>query len=85
VIDHRRRLDDPRIGAAVGPAALLGPEYRRLLLRPADEQDAFPAPGGQESLQVLVRDIVLALPLYQVHDRDVLRGGEGMDGLLEPG
>jgi hypothetical protein len=32
-----------------------------------------------------VRDVVLALPLDQVHHRDALRGSEVMNGLLEPG
>lgn len=42
VVDHRRRLDDPRIRpAAVRAVPLLGAEDRSLLLGLADKNDPF--------------------------------------------
>ncbi|WP_427019305.1 hypothetical protein ACQCSX_22360 (plasmid) [Pseudarthrobacter sp. P1] len=58
MVDHPGGLDDPRVALALGVVAFLGPEQRRLFLRPADEHHAL---RRSEVLQVPVHHIVLAL------------------------
>ncbi|WP_322753565.1 hypothetical protein [Frankia sp. Cas3] len=53
-----------RAAGAVGVAAFLGATHRGFLLCPSDEQHSF---GAGESGEVLVRDVVLALPLNDVN------------------
>jgi hypothetical protein len=76
VIDHRRGFHDPRVG---GPglriAPTLGAHHPRLLLRLADVQHAF---SVLEILQVLLRHVVLALPLLEVHHVHALLLGEAI-------
>ena len=64
VVDQPGSGHDPRVGVAVGVAALLGAKQLGLLLRPTDEQHPF---GGRESRQVLVHDVVLTFPLGEIH------------------
>jgi len=79
VVDHPGGLDDPRVGPARGVVPFLGPEQRRLLLGPADEDHALSAPGRLEPGQVLVHHVVLALAPGEVHPRDLLLAGETVD------
>jgi hypothetical protein len=66
VVDHRRRLDDPRIRpAAVRAVPLLGAEDRSLLLRLADKNDPF---FEREVAQALHHHIVFALAFAKQHD-----------------
>lgn len=53
-----------------------GAEHVRLLLGHPDEDDLV---GTGESGQVLVHDVVLALPLGEADHRDVVRGGIASD------
>jgi hypothetical protein len=76
LVDHRGGLDDPRVRAALGVAASLGAEHRRLLLGPADEQHPF---GVGKPGQVLVHHIVLALPLDEADHRHTPLPGERGD------
>jgi hypothetical protein len=76
LVHHRGRPHDPRVGPAVGGAALLGPEHGVLLLRPPDEQHPLPAPGRLERGQVLEHHIVLTLAPGKVDARDAMRVGE---------
>src|SRR5436190_2270546 len=78
VVDGRLRADDPRIARAVGPPALLGAEDTVLLLRLADKEDPFVA---GELGQVLVRDVVFPLPLFERDEIDALRLGEALHGV----
>jgi hypothetical protein len=57
-----------RSGRLVGSGSWASPPVR-LLLRPADEQHALDAAGGQEPGQVPVHHVVLALALHEVHPR----------------
>src|SRR4029453_13419672 len=59
-----------------GVAALLGACDRRLLLRLADEEDAFVA---RERCQVLFRDVLLALPFLEGDEREAFALGEALD------
>jgi hypothetical protein len=72
VVDHPGGLHDPRIGPTLGVAALLGAKQRGLLLRPADEQHPLGPARCLEPGQVLMRDLVLALTLDEVHPRHTL-------------
>ena len=89
VVDQAGRLDDPRIGLALGVAAFLGPKQRRLLLRPPDEQHPLGVTGRLERGQVLVHHVVLALSLDEVHPRHPLVTGEaahrGAERVGDPG
>ena len=84
VVDQPGGLHDPRVGAAVAVAALLGPEQRGLLLRPADEQHPLGPPGRLERGQVLMQDVVFALSFREVDPRDALIAGEPADRGSEP-
>jgi hypothetical protein len=79
VVDHPGGLDDPRVGPARGVVPFLGPEQRRLLLGPADEDHALSAPGRLEPGQVLMHHVVLVLVPGEVHPRDLLLAGETVD------
>ena len=80
LVHHTGLQRDPRVGRAVVPAALAGPKQRDLLLRAADEQHPLgPAEAGQE----LLRHVVLALALGEVHPRDLPVSGKGPHRLGE--
>src|SRR5262249_15677172 len=65
VVHHRRRAYDPRIGQPrLGAAALLGAEYRGLLLRIADEYHPF---LFLELGQILFHYVDFALTLANRH------------------
>ncbi len=72
MVDHPGGLHDPWVGPTLAVAALLGPEQRRLLLGAADQQHPLGVPGRLEPGQVLVHDLVLALPLDEVDPRHAL-------------
>ena len=57
-------------------AAPLGAHDPRLLLRPPDVQHAF---VGIEALQILARDVVLALVFAETHQRQPGVGHETLD------
>jgi hypothetical protein len=81
LVDHGRGLDDPRIGlAGLWMPALFGAEDRGLLLRLADEEDAFCASGCTEAGQVLFGKIVLALVAGEGRQGDSLLFRERLDG-----
>jgi hypothetical protein len=84
VVHHPGRPDDPRIGVAVGVAALLGPQQVRPLLRPADEHHPFGLAGRLEDLQLGMQDVVFALPLDEVDPADLVRLRESVDLCDEP-
>ena len=74
VVHHRGRAHDPRVGRPGGRAfALLGAEHGRLLLRLADEQDAFPLP---KAAQMFGHHVVLALALAERNERKPCPGHE---------
>jgi hypothetical protein len=77
VIDHRGCVHNPRIGSSrLCTAPLLRPHHSRLLLGLADIEDAF---RSLEASQVLLRDVVLALPLLEAHQIDALAVDERLD------
>ncbi len=76
LVDHRGGLDDPRVRPALGVTAPFGTKDRGLLLRPAHEQ--HPLAGGEPG-EVLMHHVVLALPLGEVHHRDLVSPGERVD------
>jgi hypothetical protein len=73
VVDHPGGLHDPRIGVTLAVAAAFGAEQPGLLLRSPDEQHPF---GAGEPGEVFMHDVVLALPLGEVHPRHLLLTGE---------
>ena len=81
VVHHRRRRDQPRVGAAGGRVvAALGAQHTRLLLRLADVEHALvPVPLAQ----VLLRAVVLALAPTERHDVDAVVVSETLDGIDE--
>jgi hypothetical protein len=82
VIDHRGGANQPRVAHAGLPIAPpLGPKHRRLLLRLADEQHPL---GLREPLEVLRRDVVLALALPERHHRNPLSFREALHLVHEP-
>jgi hypothetical protein len=72
---QRGGAHQPRVRAAVGVVAPLGPPHPRFLLRPADVQHSFPGP---EVSQEPLGDVVLAL-LAEVHQFQAAGGDEVMD------
>ena len=84
VVDHRRCSHDPRVGAAVGS--------RRFSVRNvavfscALPMNSTPSvrPAASNTARCSCSDIVLALPLREVHPRDALTGGEAVHGSREP-
>ena len=80
LVDQPGGLHDPRVGVTVGVAAFLGAEQARLLLRPTDEQHPL---GAGEPGQVLVHDVVLALPLGEIHPRHTMVAGEPVHRFVE--
>ena len=77
MVDHGRRLNDPRIGRASAlTAAALGAHDTRFLLRLADVQHAF---ALFERPQVLLRDFVLALVLLESNEIDAFSRNEFLD------
>ena len=81
MVHHRRRRDQPRVGAAGGRVvAALGAQHTRLLLRLADvEHPLVPGPLAQ----VLLRAVVLALAPTERHDVDAVVVSETLDGVDE--
>ena len=81
VVDHRAAFDDPGISLArLGTATALRPGDLCLLLRLADVKHAF---ASREPLQVLLRDIVLALPLLEAHQINAVAIDELLDAAQE--
>ena len=81
LVDHRRRGCQPRIGGAGGGVvAAFSAQHARLLLRPADVENAL-APGPRA--QVLPRTLVLALATAERHDVDPVVLGVALDGFDE--
>lgn len=81
VVDHRRSIHDPRVGhAGGGAAATFGAHDAGLLLCPPDVEHAL---NGVELLQVLLRDLVLALVLGKAHHLHALLGDKALDGSHE--
>ena len=77
LVDQRAGRHDPRIrGARLRVASLLGPERADLLLRHPDHVDPLFVGAPR---QMLVRDVVLALPLLKAHHRNLALGGEPLD------
>ena len=81
MVYHTSGLHDPRIGDTVVVAAFLRPEYRCLLLRPADEH--HPLLCGERG-EVLMHDVVLPLALDEIDPRNALRLGEPLHRGDEP-
>ncbi len=76
VVDHRRGLDDPRVGhTSDRVATLLGVEHAGLLLGSAHEQDPL---GLVELGQEGEGQVVFALPLGEIDDRNVMISGEAI-------
>ena len=81
VIDHRRAVDHPRIShPRARAAASLGAHDPRLLLRPPDVQHTLVA---IEALQIVPRDVVLALVLGKAHQIDLGVGHKTLDAAHE--
>jgi hypothetical protein len=80
MIGQRGGPADPRVGLPLGIPALLGPEDTGLLLGLADKEHAFVA---FELGEVLLRDVILPLPLFERHQIDALRLRETLDRLDE--
>ena len=81
VVDHRATFDEPGISLArLGAATALGADDLRLLLRLADVKHAL---APRKALQVLLRDIVLALPLLEAHQIDAVAINELLDAADE--
>jgi hypothetical protein len=76
LVHGRRALDDPRVLPAVGAAALLGTKDRDLFLGFTEEQNPF---GSLKVASIFRRNIVLALSLLEVNDRDVVLRQEVID------
>jgi hypothetical protein len=77
VVDHGRRLHDPRIGrASTRAAAAHRPHDACFLLRLAGIQHAFALP---ELPQVLLCDVVLALTLLEGNEINAFGGNELLD------
>ena len=82
MVDHRRRLDDPRISpAGAGAAPFLGAEHRGPLLGFADEKNAF---LGRKAAQMLGHHVVFALALGEGDDRQPMAGGKTFEFGNEP-
>jgi len=77
VVDHGRAVHHPRVGPTGGGAApTLGARDGGLLLRPPDVQHSFVT---LELLQILLRDVVLALVLGEADHLHALIGDEALD------
>src|SRR5713101_535501 len=76
LIYHRGALDDPGVLLARGVGALFRAEDGDLFLGFAEEQDAF---GPLKAGTMFRGDIVFALPLAKLHDRNVVFFDEGID------
>ena len=77
VVDHRRAAHQPRVaGPGNRVAAFLGAVGQGLLLRPPDKQHPL---GAGEAGQVLMGDVVFALPRGKVHQRHALLLDELVD------
>ena len=82
VVDLHRGAGQPQVaGPGHRVATLLRAEHRRLLLRATDEQDTLPVltvrAGGLG--QVPMGDVVLVLPLPEVHQVQVMSGDVVVD------
>ncbi len=74
LVHQSGRLDQPGIGlAGLGVVAALRAPHRGLLLGFADEEHPFLRGEGRE---ILLRDLVLALPMSKGQQRDALRLSE---------
>jgi hypothetical protein len=81
LVDHRGRLDEPRVALpAARIFATLGPDHRGALLRLADEENAL---LRSKLGQVALGDIVLALVPLEGDEVDALTFRESLDGLDE--
>ena len=76
-IDHRARINDPRI-IGLADVSALGAGHPRLFLRDPDEDDSLLL---GETAQPLLHDVVLALALFKVNHLDALLLGK----MLDPG
>ena len=76
LVHRHRTLDDPRILLAVGGRAFLRAKDVGLLLRFAQKQDAF---APLKACPMFGGDIVLALALAKLHDRNAVLFDEGVD------
>src|SRR6476620_1983655 len=82
VIHHRGRAYDPWIGLpGLGTPALLGAEYWRLLLSLADEHHPF---FHGEFGQIFCHNLVLALPLAKLHERNLMLYREALQRSHKP-
>ena len=75
-VDECRGPHQPGVGPAIGVVAALGPPHVRLLLRPAHVQHPL---GAGEAGQQPLGDLVLALPLSEVHQIHAASGDEMVD------
>ena len=75
VVDQRARLHQPRMRAAVGVVAALGPPHGGLLLRPPRVQHPL---GAGEARQVPLRHLVFAL-FAEMHQVQAAGADEVMD------